>query len=296
LILSVVAALILIIALGPNLTVPGPVGDPRKGARSSPLFFLLIAEMTDSAWERLWRPGYPTLTQMVDVYTRESRNIASKTTFKYGRTNEARAVFTIALFFLASSIAIVVSAFSDPAGSTPDLILWGDVAIWLALIGATFAFLLVYDFMRLEQEIRAYETEGLRIQRIWPLHLLAPLAATFVFLMLLAPTEPSLWWYVGIVTVLAVGLVALQLWPGPEEASLFWRGSVSAGAALAGFAGLWALCSSNELNRYWAVVLFLALLESPRFSISVRTVWRRTRLAPMASLGSELKRGLRPIR
>jgi hypothetical protein len=166
LVFSIVAVLLLLVALGPNLNLPPPERGTAEyeGKPRSRIYFLSMDRMTaDAWWKQHWADRPPTLENAVRNYVNDAYNLATKTTFKSGRTNEARAVFTLALLFLALSVTLAFEAAARSASaigetaSTANVIStyvlpWDGVSRGLvAIVVSTFAFALAYDGLRYAQ-------------------------------------------------------------------------------------------------------------------------------------------------
>lgn len=156
LVLVVITVILLIMALGPNLGVPGrPSGPDDDGDYDSNLYFMAISARSQcdflSAWGNSKSIGYledQTVTNLLE----ETHNIATKVRFKYHRTNEARAVFSFALILLG--LAIVLGGYPKlDTSRAPGPVAWtiGPRLAATALIAAT-AYLLSYDYLRLAQK------------------------------------------------------------------------------------------------------------------------------------------------
>lgn len=154
---------LLVLSLGPNLTLPRLGRDGRRG--DSYLFFLSIATQTDNEWRELWfanRTKKELQRQLLHGYLSEAHNIAEKTMFKYARTNEARALFFLALASFTAAVALAGSSLADQRyavdeGVTllwslrPRLILAGVLAFFSACAG--------YDWYRLDQTVQSLWVE-----------------------------------------------------------------------------------------------------------------------------------------
>lgn len=97
--LAILAVVLLIIGLGPNLNLPFPErgSSEEEGRARSRIFFLSMDRMTAQAWwKQEWESNPPTLEDAVRNYVFDAHNLATKTAFKSIRTNEARAAFSLA--------------------------------------------------------------------------------------------------------------------------------------------------------------------------------------------------------
>ncbi len=156
LVLIVLSLLFYILAMGAPLTIPSP---GRRKLRASHLFFLLIAGETDRSWRNLW--AQPEMEQeLLDEYIRETRNIAVRVDQKYERSNEASALFILALLFFLLGIVFsidVLQRLTVPATSSQSVAASANLP-WLlslrAIVGgilALFATTLIYQRLRAEQ-------------------------------------------------------------------------------------------------------------------------------------------------
>lgn len=155
---------LLVLSLGPNLTLPRLSREGRRG--DSYLFFLSIASQTHHEWQELWfsnRSPTDLQRQLLDGYLSEAHNIANKTMFKYARTNEARALFFLALASFTAAVALAGSSLADQRYTVekgvfllwslrPRLILAGVLAFFCACAG--------YDWYRQGQTVQSLCNDG----------------------------------------------------------------------------------------------------------------------------------------
>jgi hypothetical protein len=156
LVLIVLSLLFYVLAMGAPLTIPSP---GRRKLRTSHLFFLLIAGETDRSWRSLW--AQPEVEQeLLDEYIRETRNIAVRVDQKYERSNEASALFILALLFFLLGIVFsidVLQRLTVPATSSQSVAASANLPWSLnlrAIVGsilALFATTLIYQRLRAEQ-------------------------------------------------------------------------------------------------------------------------------------------------
>lgn len=280
-VLSVVSVLLLLIGLGPNLKLPRPEREPDAPAlarRRSRLFFLSISGMTLDQWSALWRAPSPPLDDMIQTYVNETHNLATKTDFKYSRTNEARAVFTLGLLFLAVFVALGFDALSGSPRDTPVVLLWDQATRWfVAAIAGTFALALAYDYLRLEQELDSLLNPRELWFRVVPLYLLL-LAAPLLVVSLIAPGPGTgrVFPWVAAGAAVAVG-VTLIILGGPDwRHGWVWR---VVGITIAS-AGAWSMLSAlrgrDYLSRLVLALAAIVALELPRL-LKAADLWRRRR-------------------
>lgn len=282
--LTLISVLLLIIAVGPNLALPrGPggtrefPGDPEGSAAAPPppsdswLFFLSIAGKTSSDWAEMWYPGQLNKDELVQHYAREAHNIAVKTEFKYNRTNEARAVFTLGLLFL--SLAVVLF-FAATARGEESLVMNGSVRGWMSAIIAVYAFALAYDYFRLDQALDLYARAGGRAAITWPLAAIAIAAPLYVVSILLL-TELQDW--VAPVGILSAGVIgASGVWARRQGRSHLWWAWIAVGAiGLLTVLGYCAVHRGLERAQLALAVAIVGLLELPRLLVATRTLVKR---------------------
>ena len=272
---SALAVLLLVVALGPNLNLPR--GQRRPGSSGSRLFFLSIASKTEGDWQLLWRPGTVTREAMTKTFVEEAHNLAFKTEFKYSRTNEARALFTLGLLFLALAVVLYLDA-STRADSTLDVLpalAWDlQVRLWVALVTATSAFILAYDYVRLDQEPDNYLEPGKRLARVWPNWGLAIAAPIFVSALLLPVSFSAR--LVGLVLAtfcLATTVAAVALRQAGRT-SFTWQVSY-VGVAILWVSTVVALLSGEATLQLSVALLAVIALEGPRILVASRSHQRR---------------------
>jgi hypothetical protein len=264
--LSLLTVLLLVLALGPNVSLPRRWAG--AGSPSSRLFFLSISADAPAAWDARWRGRAG--EERADLYASlpsEIHNIATKTDFKYGRTSEARAAFTMALVALALALTLgLVASIGDPTGAA---LAWSARPRGLAAgILAASALLLGYDWIRLDQSIDARLSPVL-----WPqtrsLYWFALAAAAFTGTVVALPLDGP----AGAAVAVGTGLVALQ--------ALFRRyrhappqvGIAAVGAVVVAAGAVAAWSSRHDLGLAVGFVA-VGLLELPRVLISTSS-WRR---------------------
>jgi Pycsar effector protein len=277
--LAVLSVLLLVIAIGPNLALPHP---GASGLRSR-LFFLAIAGYSPTHWNNRWTLG-PGREEMLQMYVREAHNLAGKTDFKYSRTNEARALFTLGLLFLALSIVLAFLSVGRFGPSSSATLPWDSLT--RNIVGttlATFAFFLAYDYMRLDQALGNYEDER-RWFRVVPMYFLPAAAVAYVLAMLMPAAVPGSRWPLAVAitaAVLAGLIIGLRAQRSRSPWSWIWRGlSLSLAVSLM----LAAMAALHSTNFWWRILLGLSivlLLELPRVLVSTYWLFRRRHAAPV---------------
>ncbi|MEA2716464.1 MAG: hypothetical protein QOI99_781 [Actinomycetota bacterium] len=195
LLLVLLGVLLLIISLGPNLSLP----KGSHGNRRSRLFFFVIADETPDEWRARWAADVDIATIETEItmnYIDETANIADKTVFKYHRTGEARAVLSLGILALAIGVLLAVNAWSAatvidqrsidltglhaaPWTLRPQLLSASAISLFVAV--------LAYDFYRLEQSLKEQRSESRSKRLGWP----ATALVAFPPVVLLAPARPA---------------------------------------------------------------------------------------------------------
>jgi hypothetical protein len=292
--LALLAVLLLLVALGPNLNLPSPERDQDEtpGKQRSRIYFLSMDRMTaDAWWKDQWESPGPTEEDAVRNYVYDSHNLAVKTTFKSGRTNEARAAFTLALLFLGLSIALSFEAAIRSsealvvplaADRDPYLLPWDMLTrVTVGLIVSVFAFVLAYDYLKYEQTAATFaRNPWLGVPPMYAIVLGFP---TVCFLLMLAPEES--WgtvtkWTVLIVIVAIVVAMIVMLFrrgEGPPGRRTTWIVAY----VLLGMVALvltWGVLDRQRPGELLiAAIAWASLLELPRLSLGARTWARRKR-------------------
>jgi hypothetical protein len=280
-VLSVLSVLLLLIGLGPNLKLPRPEREadaPTLARRRSRLFFLSIAGMTLDQWSALWRGYKPDMDDMITTYVTETHNLATKTDYKYSRTNEARAVFTLGLLFLSIFVALGFDALANSPTGVPAVFAWDQATrSVVAAIAGAFALALAYDYLRLEQELDSLVSPEKLWFRLVPLCLLV-LAAPMWVASLVAPHSSAghvfPWVAAGAATVIGVSLILL-VDPGWRRA-WGWRVAGIAIAIAGAFLTLSVLRDQDYLPRLGLALGAIVALELPRL-LKASDLWRRRR-------------------
>jgi hypothetical protein len=115
---------LLVLALATPLRDPGlPRPDDRvprpDDTRVSQIYFYSIARTTEQEWRDKWQSQDNTLEgELIDMYVNETHNLAVRTDFKYNRTTEAVATFTVGVLALGVAIILAVAASGYPCTST----------------------------------------------------------------------------------------------------------------------------------------------------------------------------------
>ena len=297
--LAIVAVLLLLVALGPNLNLPAP---EREGGTASRLFFLSMARTTaNDWWTRLWEQDPPTLEVVVRNYVHDAHNLAIKTNYKSNRTNEARAVFTLALLFLALSVILAFGAAARLTEASSQVLPWDTLTRSLvAITAAAFAFILAYDYLRLKQTPEEFLGETSRHFGIWPLYVILAAAPAFVLLCILPASTTSIryakWGCAGLIVLTVAALIA-RLADNREahpvkSVPVRWV-LVYLVFGLAALIILWMLFDrGNPLQLLAMALVAVSLLEIPRLFINFWS-WRRRmielqeRVRPAAASGQD---------
>lgn len=80
-----------------------------KSRRVSQIYFYEIAKMSGKAWRDKWEIDERVLKEeSVDMYIRETHNLAVRTDFKYNRTTEATAILSFSLLALAFAVTLAI--------------------------------------------------------------------------------------------------------------------------------------------------------------------------------------------
>ena len=282
--LSVLAVLLLLVAIGPNLKLPR---SERPHGRSW-IFFLSIAGKTEAQWREQWVASSLNHEAVTWMFASEAHNLATKTEFKYARTNEARAAFTLGLLFLVLSLVIFFESSARGVlniGSLPwDL---GTRSL-VAFVISVFAVTLAYDYLRLDQELDEYVEPGHRASLIWPFWLLLVTSPLYVWLVLL-PTPPVSKGFAVLIAasgpLLATAAVILR---ADGNRGLVWPTAVFIALLVIGVATYVALSKGWGELQLATPIACVVLLETPRVVVSSRTLRRR-----LGSLGVSFASGYR---
>lgn len=184
LVLTVAAVTLLMLSLSAELRLPGrrsPSWDKVSLDRSY-LYFSMIADRPVGPWMTEWDQPIDRLEHELRFqYTSEAHNLAERARVKYGRTDEAAALFILALMFLA--VGFLLAAFALAAnvtGGRVQHISWnGSAAAIIGVVLAAHSFILLYNAYRHEDsagrlwwnERRRIAGERKRDNREYRLHL-----------------------------------------------------------------------------------------------------------------------------
>lgn len=279
-VLSVVGVLFLLIGLGPNLKLPSPESLTPEGLKRPPsrLFFYSISNVTLDEWSALWRDQIPSVDDMIDTYVRETHNLAIKTDFKYSRTNEARAVFTLGLLFLAVFVVLGFDALSQSSRDPSTALVWDQVTrSWVSAIAGTFALALAYDYLRLEQKLVSVRERPKLRGRVIPLYILL-FAAPILVVSLIVPGEVAnrAFSWVAAWAVVAVSVSLIMLGGSGWQHGWPWRVAgivtLAAGTSLTCF----ALGGRDYVLRLLLALAVIVALELPRL-LNAAALWRQRR-------------------
>jgi hypothetical protein len=280
-VMAVISVLFLLIALGPNLKLPRPergTSEEGRGRQPSRIYFFSISDLTLEEWELLWKYPNPSSGDMFHHYIVETHNLATKTDFKYSRTNEARALFTLGLLFLALSVALGFGSLTDFTSQPPVVLSWnGSTRLLVAAIAGVFSFALVYDQWRLEQELDSRLEPEEHRQRLLPLGLLLFAAPTFVVSLLLPDAKASVWITLPPIAALGLTSVAFVLQAGPSWGRGWPWILCGLVIGIGGYAtSVEFLLNDLYLPRLTLAGLAILALEMPRL-INAHLLWRRRR-------------------
>jgi hypothetical protein len=307
LVLIVLSLLFYLLAMSAPLTIPSPT---RTTSRRSHVFFLLIAGETRKSWRDFWFETASTQEleqELVDEYISETRNIALRADQKYERSNEASALFVLALLFFLLGIVLsihVVQHLVIPSDASETVKAPTDLPWSLplrALIGGLLAFFpvaLVYQRLRAAQtqgldalvhqtqeRLRATSQQATGLRRRWaerkwnPLHALLVAYPVFVLFTLL-PDEGLtrinvLASYVIGLAAFGAGLSYLRILLNPRDAVETTPGEYSGSRVIAWFVALLTWI-------FGAASVFAVLLDRPVEQLSIAMV------AAVSPLGANL--------
>jgi hypothetical protein len=162
--------------------------DPAVEA--SQIYFYEISGFSVDEWQRKWRSDEAALRrERRDSLVVETHNLATRTTFKYERMNEAVSVLSFALFAFALSIVLVLLAVTQDGAASVRVeeVEIGDFArVTLASIIFGYAWLQLFVSAR-ERVLTVEEIDGVSTAQAnfgpWVfsvVRLLFPIAAAFV--------------------------------------------------------------------------------------------------------------------
>lgn len=282
LVLSVFSVMLLLTGLGPNLKLPLPERERDENGeplRTSRLYFYSISGMTPEQWKDLWRPPHPSISDMTDTYVDETHNLATKTDFKYSRTNEARALFTLGLMFLALAVVLGFKALSRDAASAAQVLPWDHAARGYAsaIIGA-FALMLGYDYLRFEQELDSWFDRRKYKWRLAPLYFLVIAVPTLVVALVYVGRRPHdfVLWGGSALSVVAIG-VPVVYGPPQRRSGWIWRLAFGLPIAAVAFELVRRFLRADDYTpRIILALTAIAVLELPRMLIA-SLLWHRRR-------------------
>jgi hypothetical protein len=117
LVLVVGAVVLLIASLSTPLRLPGLARGGSGQPTLSQIYFMSIAKFSLDEWKRNWERSSTDLdAERVQMYVKETHNLALRTNLKYERTTEAVAVFSIALFSFGLASIFAAIAATSPKG------------------------------------------------------------------------------------------------------------------------------------------------------------------------------------
>lgn len=194
---------------------PGPAPSARvfasTDAELSPLYFFEISKLSLGQWQTKWTADVEErlLAEEHDALVRETHNLAIRTEFKYGRTNEAVAVLSFALATLAVAAVLVLVAAGSPGGAVP---FGTPVKVALSFVLGGFVWLQIRTSMRHRIQsveelywVHVHEKHGSAI-RGW-----FPVSAALVPVLILSADADDWRWSLAVALLTAVPL------------ALFWR-------------------------------------------------------------------------
>lgn len=191
------------------LAISAPVTIPPGGeSKRSHMFFLLIAKETEDSWRALWnRPKEDLRRELIEYYRVEILNLGQRAHNKRRRSEEASALFVVALLFFGLTVGFAIDAIVHDGAPQWALRVRVGVAAWLA----AFAALLVYQRYR-GRAVRAVEFQP-RDERLRGFGWIAVgLAGTIALLLLPDEGLTDAWRGVlGVAAVVGVGAAASGL-------------------------------------------------------------------------------------
>jgi hypothetical protein len=237
--LVVLSVLLYVLAMAPPLAIPSPPAARWESVRSH-LFFLLIARETKNSWQQLWNASDEELDrQLLYEYQSEALNIAQRVNQKFERSNDASALFLVALLFFLLSTVLAVDVLQHakpPTGAAlqvPTELAWSSpLRATIATILGLFAAALVSYRLRATQ-IQRFDAlvqaavEGRRVPWWNQLHLLLLAYPVFILATLVPGTGH------GPLKEASAGIAALAAVAGGIAYLLILRRPARAGEASA---------------------------------------------------------------
>lgn len=233
-----VTVVLLITSLATPLRMPGR--EPSKNRKpedemewagnieTSQIYFSEIAKVSVSDWEKKWNASREELEkERFGMFVRETHNLSVRTSFKYDRTTEAIAVFSMSL--LAFALAVIfgyLATISESAGTIKDPINLGDPGRWLvASVLGLYIFIHLlgrvrYQYQAIDETVPGSNDVGLAVR------VLGDRMFTFLFPLTIVcivgveqPTQDDALRPFGI-SVLMLGILAaliMRTWKDPKR-------------------------------------------------------------------------------
>ncbi|MGH7931262.1 MAG: hypothetical protein ACREQV_26120, partial [Candidatus Binatia bacterium] len=150
----VLTMLLLVISLATPLRLPGlaVVGPATKikwvnDIKASQLYFYEISGVSASEWQRKWSGDANELhRERSESLVVETHNLSVRTNFKYDRTTEAIAVFSVSLLAFALAVTFTVLAAADQ--STGAVVLSTNSRLLIALVLGGYAMVQIMTRIR----------------------------------------------------------------------------------------------------------------------------------------------------
>lgn len=264
--LTTASVILLLLSLSSELRLPG--GKGPSPLADSYLYFTMIAGRTESRWLRDWmRPPATIDKQLLGQYQRETYNLAQRARLKYERTDEAAALFVLAMMFLAAGFLLALLAVARPDGAAVTFT-WTS-ALLLASVFSGHAVLQLSALHRHEQQsvelvwrIRRHDarTRLKRLRRNGMRVLIAVVpfyVAGVLFTAVTADGARLLWTLIAVAASLAGYLATAPRWQpdGAPKVDLIPRYRAAVPYAVASAIALAAAVVAGTVDDPWPAVL-----------------------------------------
>lgn len=261
LVLVIATVVLLVSSLSTPLRIPGLKPTPRptpkeslvpyaKDVKASQIYFMPIARVSLEEWRHKWSASEQELeAELVPTYVDETHNLAVRTNFKYERTTEAVAVFSLALFaFGLAAVLVFIAAVSKDRPVELD---WLQRTL-LALYVGGFSFIELVTRARYDSQATE---DALAIQ--WKLFLFAaPTALGLLVLPQGGSAARGIFAAVAVLTAVSFGCLwsLLERWTRLAVGIAFF--------ALVSLAG-WAFAADNYAGQFAIAVIGVTLTTLP---------------------------------